>query len=364
MNDWNLIRKNYPLVENTTYLNTPLLGAISRATHERGQGYMEELMYDGPLNYAAWDFELSQVREDAGKMINAAGKDIAFVGDVATGMNFLSYMLPQKGKEVVMYENDFPSVVLPWQNQAHKVVKIPASTHGVITPDFLKETFTANTGMLVLSVVQYNSGFRIDLEAIGQLCREKGVLFVVDATQALGAFTIDVAAQKIDVLLASTYKWVLGGYGSAIFYVNPELVGDHFPAVGWHSLNENIGIPDLSNVKKSISALEIGHSKFQNILVTGVALKELLALTVPAIEQRVASLTKTLHRRLRERGIKILSDYEGKNLSGITLIQGSAALVGELAKKQILCSYRGEGLRVGLHFYNNEADIDHLVSEL
>lgn len=325
---------------------------------------MKELMYYGPLNYPAWNAELSQAREDAGKLINAAGKDIAFVADVATGMNFISNMLPQRGKEVVIYENDFPSVALPWPNQGHKVLKIPATTNGIITPELLAGTFTPNTSVLVLSMVQYNSGFKIDLGAIGQLCREKGIIFVVDATQGIGAFQIDVQAHNIDVLMASTYKWVLGGYGTAIFYVNPELVGNHFPAVGWHSLNENVGIPDLSNVKKSISALEIGHTKFQNVFITGTAIKELLALKVPSIEAQINSLTQTLHRRLRERGIQILSDFERNNLSGITIIKGRMSQVEELAKKNILCSYRGNGLRVGLHFYNNEEDVDHLLSEL
>lgn len=364
MTHWQELRKNYPLVENFTYLNTPVLGPISKKTYEKSQRYLEDAMNFGSLHYLDWETEVNEVREDVGKLINAQGKDIAFVGDVATGMNFLADMLPIDGGEVMVFEKEFPSVALPWYNQHYKIKKIPADCNGVIDIALLETLATPETKVLALSYVQYNSGFKTDLNAIGSFCRDHNILFVVDATQAIGAFEIDVQKYKIDVLLASTYKWALSGYGTAIFYMNPQLLGERFPAVGWHSLSLNNGIPELKNVKRSIQSLEIGHPKFNNILMLGSAIKEISELNVSNIEKRIISLTKKLHLLLKEKGVKIINEYDDKNLSGITIIEGNEELVQELKKKDILCSFRGDGLRVGLHFYNNEDDIKHFVREL
>ncbi|MDQ3393115.1 MAG: aminotransferase class V-fold PLP-dependent enzyme [Bacteroidota bacterium] len=364
MNNWELIRKEYPLVENFTYLNTPVLGAISKKTSEKAQKLVEELLHFGPYNYQYWIQAVHDVRNDAASLINASSNEIAFLSDVATGMNFISQMLPENNAEIILYEKDFPSVVLPWMNQNRKINLIPSECKGNITTELLEEIRTPESKILALSYVQYNKGFKIDIGKIGNWCKENDIIFIVDATQAIGAFEIDVEVHKIDFLVASLYKWTLGGYGTAILYINSEVFENNLPAVGWHSLVQNDGTNSLKNLKKTVSALEIGHPKIQNILMAGNAIKEILDINVVNIEQRIVKLTKQLHAQLKEKNVKILSDYNNKNLSGITIIEGTADTVEHLEQKNILCSLRGEGVRLGLHFYNNEQDINHLISVL
>lgn len=364
MNNWELIRKEYPLVENFTYLNTPVLGAISKNTSEKAQKLVEELLNFGPTNYQQWIQAINDIRQDAATLINASPNEVAFLSDVATGMNLICQMLPENNAEIILYEKDFPSVVLPWLNGNRKINFIPSDCEGKITTDLLEEIKTPDSKILALSYVQYNTGFKIDIEKIGKWCKENDIIFIIDATQAIGAFEIDVEAYHIDFLVASVYKWALAGYGTALLYIKSDDFESKLPAVGWHSLVQNDGTNNLNNIKNSVSALEIGHPKIQNILMAGNAIKQILDFKVVNIEQRIIKLTKRLHAQLKDTHVKILSDYNEKNLSGITLIEGTADTVEHLKQNNILCSLRGEGVRLGLHFYNSEQDIDHLISVL
>jgi selenocysteine lyase/cysteine desulfurase len=194
------------------------------------------------------------------------------------------------------------------------------------------------------------------------------LIFVVDATQGMGVFPIDVVASGIDFLVFSGYKWAQAGYGVGGLYVAPRFLNtSSFPVAGWWSVRDpEAVINDRLDLKQTAAALEVGCPHFAGIFALGGALSLFEKIGAVQIEQRIHELTDYLHQRLDEEGVRVASPRMRDQRSGITIIEMREApdVVKSLAEKKIVVSARGEGLRVSLHVFNNFDDIDQLVTAL
>ena len=147
----------------------------------------------------------------------------------------------QPGDNVVGAALEFPSNVYPWMGLASRGVEYRRveERDGRIDPDEILALLDSRTRMLALSWVQYASGFRSDLARLGRACRERGILFVVDVIQGLGALPLDVEADFVDVAAASAHKWLLGPEGIGLLYVSDRVVERLRPArSGWRSMRD------------------------------------------------------------------------------------------------------------------------------
>jgi selenocysteine lyase/cysteine desulfurase len=227
--------------------------------------------------------------------------------------------------------------------------------------------------VLSLSQVQFLSGFRIDLEAVGELCRRRApdALFVVDAIQALGVFPAPVEAAGVDLLAADAHKWLLGPEGVGIGYVSPRGLERIQPALeGWLSVQRPFDFFDLEQpLKDSAARFEEGAYNLAGLHGLLGSLELLAEVGLAALERRVLELTDRAAEGLRERGFRVLSPrgHPGEK-SGILLAGRSGldfgALEARLRRAGIIVSIRGGALRVAPHAYNNEEEIDRLLAEL
>jgi selenocysteine lyase/cysteine desulfurase len=281
-------------------------------------------------------------------------------------MNVIIDALENHG-EVISCELEFPVSTLPWMNRRIPVHLVKPSD-GVISVDSIRDAMNVRTGILCMSQVQYSNGFRMDLEELGTA---KGAhAFVVNASQAAGAFAVDVKRMKIDALCATGHKWMLSGYGSGFVYISRELLERSKPrAIGWLSVEDPYS--DRNNEihlrHDAAARAELGCPHFAGMFALGASIEMLSGLGIRNIEERVLKLNTYLTDRLRESGWKVLSPiHEEKTRSAETLVEATdpELVVTKLAEQGIIVTKKPLGFRVATHFFNNEADVDRLIEAL
>jgi cysteine desulfurase / selenocysteine lyase len=365
--DWNQIRALFPAAERYTYLNTAAAPPLSVVAAREGKRYYDEMAEYGDVAWESWLSQAEQIREKLAAFVNAEARSIAFTYSTSHGMNLIAGMLDRCG-DVLCPADEFPSCTLPWLQQRYRVEFVSSRERGVIDLDDIRKSITANTRVLVTSFVQFATGFRQDLVALGRLCEERNLTFVVDATQGMGVFPIDVVNSGIDFLVFSGYKWAQAGYGVGGLYVAPRFLNPtSFPVAGWWSVRDpEAVVNDRLDLKETAAALEVGCPHFAGIFALGAALTLFEEIGKPRIEERIHELTDRLHGRLDAERLNVASPLKREQRSGITIIEMRDApdIVKRLAERKIIVSARGKGLRVSVHIFNNFDDIDRLIAAL
>src|ERR1051325_10236948 len=219
MIDWSEIRKQFPVTENSVYLNTAGAGPLARATVEAASGYYRLMMNDGDVHWDQWLAQREAGRNRIAAFINAEPDEVALTTNTSSGMNVIIDALENHG-EVISCDLEFPVSTLPWMNRRIPV-HLVKSVAGAVSTQSIREAMNVRTGVICFSHVQYSTGFRVDLDELGNA--KGGHALVVNAAQSAGVFEIDVKRMKIDALCATGHKWMLSGYGSGFVYISREL---------------------------------------------------------------------------------------------------------------------------------------------
>jgi selenocysteine lyase/cysteine desulfurase len=338
--------------------------SIERAT-------VDSRNYDGELE------RIEETRALVARLLDCGTDEIAFTGPTASGLNAVANGLDWKpGDEVVCYLDDYPANVYPWlglERHGVKPVLLETARIGEITPEIMERALTKRTRLVALASASYCSGYAIDLEAIGALCAERGVLFSVDGIQTLGAFPIPLA--NIDFLSAGAQKWMLGPSGAGILYVKkgrdqllrPPIIG------GWNVVSPNYIAQREVKFESGARRFEPGAYTHSVIAGLRAAVELLLEAGSSEITQRIRALTQSLRDRISSSGFEFLSPEESKNRSGILTFRhpavGSDQLWEALTRNDIVVSLRfdranGSWLRVSPHFYNTDAEIAKIAELL
>jgi selenocysteine lyase/cysteine desulfurase len=358
------LRKNYPALAEQTYLNTASCGLVSQATATAAQGFYQELLKQGGTPRNNWYDEVHHLRREAATWLGARADEIALLPSFSVACNYVARALTDYAR-VLLLEGDYSSLTLPWLLPDYQVHYCPTAPNGTINLNTLEEQIKRHRiEVLALSHVQYASGFCVDLETLARCCRDWGVLLVVDATQSLGVMPVDMRHTPVDILIGSGYKWMTAGYGNALLFVRRALHHRlRVPAVGNNSFDNALEVRSREDLSFSPRLLEVGHYDFASLRALRQAVSELQAIGPEAVVRRVRALTTYLYQNLPA-SAEVVSDYPEANRSGITVLRGGSALEQALLKQKIITSARPGGLRISLHFYNNEADVDYLCQAL
>lgn len=365
--DWSEARALFPALQRNIYLNTAAGGPVSARSAAAGREYYELSLRDGDIHWDEWLERVEAVRRQLARFVNARPSNVAFPSNASTGLSIAAHMLRGRGR-VLAVADEFPSCTLPFLQLGYDIDFVPTARDGSVGLRDLAATCSDETGILVVSFVQYKSGFRNDLARLGAFCKERSLAFVVDATQGFGAFPLDVRDNHADFLVFSGYKWANAGYGIAGLYVAGRFVDPAaFPLVGWRSPREPYAlVEDRLDIAARAAALEQGHPPFAGIFSLGAALELVESLGIHKIGRRIVELTGYLHERLDAAGIWVLSTRDDAHVSGITVAAADdpAAAVARLREQGIIVSTRGEGIRISVHYYNDHQDIDRCVAAL
>ena len=313
---------------------------------------------------------LRQTRARASELLGADPGEVALIGPTTTGISAVAAGLDwQEGDEVLIYQDDFPVNVYPWQaleSRGVTVRRLSTPTLGEITPELVVEQLTAKTRLVALASCHFVSGYRIDHDAIGRLLRERDVLFCLDAIQTLGAFPTTV--EHVDFLAADAHKWLLGPCAAGVFYVRRDLQDRLAPqAFGWNNVRcPNYVAQETMNLRSDARRYEAGSFNILGIAGLNAALGLLLEVGIDAIAADLTTKRTGLAAALQAKGYEVFFP-EGQQTGGITSCWREGTdmkVVGErLAAENIIASVRGDRagrdyLRFSPHFYNTSSDLD------
>ena len=363
-----MLRDQYPALARYTYLNTATYAALSLRSRAAMVAHLDRRDELACSDFLSWFDDMDRLRGKLGRLVGARGTDIAFVSSASVAISqLLNGMSWEPGDEIVTLENEFPNQLYFPALLAGRGVKFIESSWAN-----LQENITARTRLIAVSQVSYSTGFRPPLETLDR----RDALLYVDATQCLGALTFDWAAIKPDMLAVNGYKWMLAPNGAAFFAITPELRARLQPqVVGWRSHFDWRNVNDLHAgapvFAEAAERYEGGMVDFPSLYALEAAVDTLIELGPQAVETYVLNLTETLRRAIRAiPGTRLYSDeFPATAPSPITSVHFADRDVAALSARlktdhKILTSARCGRLRLSLHFYNDENDIDRLLSVL
>src|SRR5581483_10870955 len=204
--DWTAFRARFPVARRWAFLDHAAVAPIPDRAVEALEEYGRRPAENGIADVWFWSDRVAHVRRLAAQLVNAPSPDdVCFVPNTTAGIGLVAEGFPWKpGDNVVLAAEEYPSNQYPWLNLADRGVEVRPvpSRGGRVEIDDVRAAMDGRTRVLTASFVQFASGFRADLDALGSLCRERGVLFFVDAIQGLGVFPLDVSRTPIDFLAA------------------------------------------------------------------------------------------------------------------------------------------------------------------
>ncbi len=360
--NWKEIRNNYPLITKYTYLDNARTGAISTGTADALKSHIDDFLIDGALHREQWIEVRETTRKKVAMVLDVEDSEIGFLTDVSTGMSLIAAAM-KKYQKVLLVEDDFPSVGIPWIRSGFDITWVKKENDRTIDLHKIEEALKKGIDVLSISWVQYNSGFRINLGLLGELCSKYTTRLIVDGTQGFCALPVAPAKPKVHVFVSSAFKWMTSGYGIAVIYIDPELQKElEFQAGGWNNLVDFFGSWEKAeNYKNTAEFIELAHPKYANLITLNHALGRLQEIGLSEIQKRTMHLSKYLQSSLETAGIETLSNFSASESSSIRLMRGNLELFKKLESENIKVTFREDYFRVAPHFYNDEADIDKLI---
>lgn len=367
-----VIEQQFPIRGQGLYVNHAAISPWPRCVAEAVSRFAAENAAEGPARYREWIEREQRLRQQLADLLNApSADDIALLKNTTEGISAVAWGLNwNAGENVVLPAGEFASNRLPWLAQAPagiEVHEIDIRTAGD-AEGALIAAMDEQTRLLSVSAVQWSDGFRLDLARLGAACRERSVLFFVDAIQQLGALRLDVAACQIDFLAADAHKWLLGPEGIAVFFSRAAARRQlRLLQQGWH-MYENPWVFRRTDWTPAESArrFEAGSPNSLGQAALSAALELLQTVGADIIEARVLSNTGRLLENLPSLpALRLVSATAPERRSGIVAFQpvaGSAArLHRALQKRGIVCAVRNQAIRLSPHFYQGTAELEQLL---
>ncbi len=387
------VRGLFPGLEGRAFLDTACVSLAPRPAVDAVGEFLSMASAcderDASLHHVAMDRLRARAVEEGARLLGASAEEIALVESTTHGLNIAAQAIPFRPSDnVVIADLEFLQVAIPWvklqERGAIAEVRTARNVDGALAVEAFAEVVDADTAAVVVSSVQWVNGYRVDLEALGKLCRECGALLVVDAIQELGALNLDVREAEIDLLVAGGHKWLNSPFGCGLLYVNRRAtsrleqaswgyLGLAEPEGGWPHY---FATPSTTPVRAydfpdGAKSFEInGTANYPGAVALGASLALVNAIGIDQVEARVLGLARAVHDELDRLGVRLVSRSEEGARSGITTFEVSddlaenEAFLERLLDERIYVSLRYTsgvgGIRVSTHYFNDESDLDAL----
>ncbi len=361
----------FHLDEELIHLNNAAVAPWPRRTLQAITAFSEENIRYSSKYFMQWLNVERELRTRLKHLLNAeSADDIALVKNTSEGLSFVAYGLQwQTGENVVSSNQEFPSNRIVWESLAAKGVEFrQVDVSGLDPESSLIAAIDEHTRLLTISSVQFATGLRLDLQRLGEACRERGVLFCVDAIQSLGAICFDALACHADFVVADGHKWMLAPEGLGVFYSSSQAREQlSLTQYGWHMV-ERKGDFDRTDweISKNASRFEPGSPNMLGIHALNASLSLLEEEGMEKVEARVLACVRVLMRAIGESPVLelITPESEGR-FAGIVTFRhrnlDAADLHRYFQKRGVLCVQRFGGVRFSPHFYLSESQLGRVV---
>jgi len=311
-----------------------------------------------------------KTRELVAKLIGASIGEIACMHNTTYGINVASLCLPLEAGDVVLtYEGEYPADVYPWMSLAKKGVKlelIPKKDGLQDEARLLEELGRPEVKVVTMSWVSFSTGYRADLATIGRECRKRGIYFVVDAIQGVGATTLDMSKLEIDVLACGGQKWLLAPWGSGFVYVREGLVRELEPAVvGWLAMKSSEDFTRMVDYDFTFyddaRRFQINTLPAQDFAGLNASLEMLLELGPEAVERHIEGIVTEAVMWAQANGdkVRLVTQADPAKRAGVLAIapRDPVATSRALSEAKIFHSLREGAIRLSPHCFNTRAEM-------
>ncbi len=374
MPDWKAVRDDFPAARDKAYFMSAAMSPTPVPVFERIVAEYRRIHEHGDI---FWDEDVNAHRRilaATGKLLNCGGTDLAFVANTSTAMGLIAAAFKAHAGRpfnVVSLADEFPASTVPFEH-AGVCMKYVRSREGRYPVDAVLAEADGDTLAVVASHVQYATGFRLDLAELGPRLRERGVAFIVNATQSFPIFEIDCDAMGIDALSASLHKWGMIGHVGALLYTRPSFRRRFpVPIAGWLSIASPEGLIHTGKnarfeLREGADQYVAGCINFQAINAFEASLHYIEGVGRGEARGRILELAGLLVQRLRDCGAAVVSPVERpEERSGIVAFNAgpkTSHLPEHLKRRGVFVSYRNGNVRAAVNIFNDESDIERLIA--
>jgi len=369
-------RSFFPHTKKVIYFNSASYGPFCTPVREAIMANIDQRVAaerdDSHDAFATAD----ELRVAYAKMIGAPRRAVGIGLNTSHGLNIAAFGLPLKrGDEVLVSDIEFPAVVYTWKAAAEArglKIKFIRSHNLFFDIGEFEKAISRRTRVLSLSYVQFFNGFKNDLKTIAEICRKHYIYLVVDGIQGMGVEPINVVRVGVDVFTSGCQKWMLSPQGCGFFYLSDQ-VRDSItpPFMSWLGVDWKMQFSDLFHYDReyfnSAQKFEQGYYVVLNLMGMKAATQIFQNLGIRNIQQHNRALIDRLASYIRSNSFyRVTSSMVGKHRSSIVTFacDDVKSLHRELLRNRIILVNREGSIRVSVHLFNDEGDIDRLIEVL
>jgi selenocysteine lyase/cysteine desulfurase len=367
-------RELFDIPDDVAYFNCASLAPQLRSAREAAEAAWRRRARPWLIRADDWFTEVEERRALFARLAGVDADGVALVPATSYGLAVAAANLTAApGQRVLVLAEDYPSNYYTWQRFARRTgatLVAVARADGQRWAEALLEALDERTAVVAVLAVHWTDGALVDLDAVAARARAAGAAVVVDASQALGAMPLDLAAVRPDFLVAVGYKWLLGPFGLGYLYVAPE----HRDGV---PLEENwisrLGSEDFARLvdyqdpyQPGARRFDVGQrTHFETTPMAIAALRQLLDWEVPRVAATLRRTTGRIEEQVRALGLTLTSPDRGPHLLGIRLpAPARERVAAALARAGVFAALRGSSLRVSPHLWTTEEDVGRLLAAL
>lgn len=366
----------FHIPDEVTYLNCSYMSPLLYSVEQAGIDGLQLRKTPWELKPEDWFTPAEELRTLFARIINGDKEQVALVPSASYGIAIAANnILPERGQNIVVLEQQYPSNIYAWRELAKrsgaKIITVKKRPEQTWTRAVL-EKIDDCTCLVAVPNCHWTDGAVLDLEQIGARTRSAGAKLVVDGSQSVGAYPLDIAKIQPDFLVTVGYKWLLGPYGLGYLYADKKYTENGQPIeFSWLNKKESENFSGLVDYKDAYrpGARRFDFGEFSSTIQLPMAvsaLARILEWGVENIQETISLLTDEIEKRALASGYETVkkSDRVG-HMTGIKIPgDKSRSLKKELDKHKIHVSFRGDNMRVAPHIYNNMGDIDKLFALL
>lgn len=366
--DWKALRREFPATERYAYLDLARKATLPRCVESAARAWFRDVYENAGADAFAME-NIEETRQALADLFGAPAGNIAFIKNTSEGINIVAQGFPfQEGDNVVISEFEHENNTFPWRHLAARGVELRLAKpdpEGRVTVDCYRPLVDGRTRMLAVGWVVYGNGYRADIPGLAAFCHERGVKLVVDGIQGVGILATPLTDLGADVIVAGGHKAQFSLAGAGFLYATDEMIETITPPYAakfsFASNDRTLAAPELAD---DAHRFEYGNPNFLGIWVQRESAAFIAGIGLANIERRVRSLTTDLIERADARGLKVRTPLPWDERAGIVSFDlgfDASATVEAIRERDIVTSVKDGHLRVSVHLYNNEDDLERFL---
>jgi selenocysteine lyase/cysteine desulfurase len=362
------VRRDFSVVRHGLYLNSAYITPVPRPVLEAAQAFAERKA-SKPISLDEMLKKTDEVRAQFARLVGAEAEEIGFLFSTSEGENIVASALDFKpGDNVVIDELHYNTTFVLYRHlEATRGITLRIVKHrnGRVTSDDFARAVDARTRLVSVAWVSHQNGFRHDMRPLADLAHGHGALFYADAVQALGMFPASVREAGVDCLTSGTYKWLLGGFGVAPFFIRRELLERiRVDRLGALHVERDLG-DHRYQIYRTAKKFEYATLPFAEVYQLGAALAYLEQVGVNRIERHTVALAHELREGLSALGFRLFTPAgNGSSIVSVHLDRNQSRAREILETNGVQVSFREKGaqLRVSPALFNTRDDIRRFLA--